>query len=149
MAYKLPLEELRRIQHVVNAVDVLRPLSRDEVNELALHLTRRSIQPGLVFARQGERVRHIHFIQSGTVKAVRRNFLIDTVEAELGAAQIFGVTELWHGRPHAVTMVGGEAGDLYALPVPAFRELLLANETVRHLLLAKIQLVPAVSAVAS
>ena len=135
MALKLPLEELQRVQEVLNKIELMRPLGLDEVREMAFQLTRRSFKRDDVIIKQGSEGRHFFFIYRGRVKVIKEKMFGKVELAELGPGDFFGEMSLIDGTRRSATVVGHEPGEMYTLPHDAFRAVLMANNSVRQMIL--------------
>lgn len=132
MGLKLPLEELQRIQQMLNTIPFMKTLGQDEIKEMAFQLSRRHFARDETIIRQGEPGTLFYIIYKGSVKVVKEKMFGKKILATLGAGEFFGEMALIDDFPRTATVLGDEPGEMYTLSHDAFNSVLLNNPGVKE-----------------
>ena len=135
MGIKIPLEELARVETMLNTIPFMKSVTRAEIQELAYQLTRRTYKKDETIIKQGEPGTLFYLISKGKVKVVKEKFFKKVVLAELGPGSFFGEMALIDDFPRTATVIGDEVGEMYTLSHTAFESILLKNPQVKELIM--------------
>ncbi|MBV9859025.1 MAG: ATP-binding cassette domain-containing protein [Alphaproteobacteria bacterium] len=125
------LSDALRICEFLKTVDVFKPLSLNELTNVAEKMTRRHFDRGEVVIREGEPGEEFFLISGGEVEVVREEHEV----ARLGAGDFFGELALISGEPRNATVVASGGLDAYVLGKDAFRAALETSATFKDQLL--------------
>jgi CRP-like cAMP-binding protein len=132
---KIPLDELARVESMLQTIPFMKSITRAEIQELAYQLTRRTFKKDETIIKQGEPGTLFYLISKGKVRVIKEKFFKKIVLAELNPGSFFGEMALIDDFPRTATVVGEEAGEMYTLSHEAFESILLKNPQVRELIM--------------
>ena len=110
-------------------------LSDAQMDALAAHGDRRSIRPGDVLYREGDRDWDFIVVRDGAVAIVEGYGGEERVLARHGPGRFLGELSLLTGQPAFLTAVATEPGEVIAVPAPRLRELVAHDPTLGDLIL--------------
>ncbi len=139
MALKLPLEELQRIHQMLNTIPFLKALSQQEIQEMAFQLSRRYFSKDETIIKQGEPGTLFYLITKGTVRVIKEKMFGKTHLANLGPGSFFGEMALIDDFPRTATVIGNDSGEMYTLSHDAFESVLLANPSIKEIIMTTAQ----------
>ena len=135
MGLKMPLEELQRVQQMLNTIPFMKSLTQPEIQEMAFQLTRRTFKKDETIIKQGEPGTLFYLISKGKVVVIKEKFFKKILLADLGVGEFFGEMALIDDFPRTATVMGAEPGEMYTLSHDAFESVLLKNPQVKELIM--------------
>ena len=124
---KLPIETLRQVHTMLNAVPFLKSLGQKEIEEMAYALNMRHFMKDETIIRQGEPGKLFHLIFKGQVGVYRSKLFGKTLLAKLSPGEFFGEIALIENVPRTATVLGLEDGEMFTLNRESFEGVLLKN----------------------
>jgi CRP-like cAMP-binding protein len=122
-------EEEADYQKILASVDILKPLSSQERQEVARSLVRRAYAPGELAVRRGDAGDSMFLIHRGRVEILVPDASGQPKQvAVLGAGNIFGEMSLFTGEARTADVRALEELDLLVIQKPAVERLLMEND---------------------
>lgn len=131
---KLPIEVLRQVQQMLNAIPFMSTLDQKAIEELAYQLNQRHFMKGETIIREGEPGKLFHLVTKGRVGVFRKAWFRSRRLATLGPGEFFGEVALIDNVPRTATVVGEEDGEMFTLSRDAFESVLLANPRIGEMI---------------
>lgn len=137
MGIKIPLDELVRVEKMLNTIPFMKSVTRAEIQELAYQLTRRTYKKDEVIIKQGEPGTLFYLISKGSVRVIKEKFFKKITLAELGPGSFFGEMALIDDFPRTATVIGNDVGEMYTLSHEAFEGVLFKNPQIKELIMTE------------
>jgi small-conductance mechanosensitive channel/CRP-like cAMP-binding protein len=117
-------QQLARRRHVLECIELFKPLAPDELLELAVSLKYAPFTGGEVMTRQGAEAHWLYIIEDGTASVRISDDATEREVAKLGPFSFFGEMSLLTGRPRAATVVAVTDVECFRLDKNAFQKVI-------------------------